>query len=398
MTYSGLWAWLLMSALSLPAFASSLELVESVPLETRIGEPGLRATQTAWLELINGARETLDIEQFYIADGELEPPGNEAGRQSLTPVLQAVEAAAARGVAVRILVDRVFLDTYPQTVDRLGRVKGIQTAVLDLKRLDGGVQHAKFMLADSRRAYVGSANWDWRALSQIHELGLVVDDEFTGGWIQRLFNLDWALCDSPDRASAEALVDEYPDPFPVVIDHTRVTPVSSPLEYLPTRRLWNGYQIVRLIEEAEESVDVQVLTYGLESRDGEYWDTLDRALRHAAQRQLRVRLLVSDWSLKPTQLPWLRSLDSLPGVEVRVSRVPAHSGGAIPFSRVEHCKYMVTDSKNAWLGSSNWERDYFHSSRNLGLVLEGGQVPGQLESVFERSWTGDWTTALPVSP
>lgn len=391
-------ALLLIPLMSVIAWSSSLELFESVPLESTLGEPGLRSTAEVWLELINGATERLEISQFYIADGTLEGPGNPAGRESLVPVLKAVEKAARRGVAVRILVDQVFLEKYPVTVERLGKVKGITTAVLDLKRLGGGVQHAKYLVADGRRVCLGSANWDWRALSHIHELGLRVDDEFVGGWVQQLFDLDWALCHATDRRAAEALVPVYPDPFPVVIEGARVSPVAGPLNLVPTRRLWNGYQLVRLIEEAAHSLDIQVMTYAPLAYDHTYWDLLDRALRHAAQRGVTVRLLVSDWSTKEHQLPWLQSLDVLPGIEVRVSSLPAHSGGPIPFARVEHCKYLVADGENAWLGSSNWERDYFHSSRNLGLVLEGGQVPGQLQSIFQRSWSGSWTQTLKELP
>jgi phosphatidylserine/phosphatidylglycerophosphate/cardiolipin synthase-like enzyme len=384
----------LVPLLVLSGWASSLELVQSVPLESDLGQPGVRSTAEVWLELINGARETLDIEQFYVSDGTLEKPGNPAGRESLVPILKAVEAAARRGVVVRLLVDKAFLDTYPVSLERLGKVKNIHTAILDMKRLGGGVQHSKFIIADGQRAYVGSANWDWRALTHIHELGLKVDDEFVGAWIAQLFELDWALCSATDRRQAEAMVPMFPDPFPVVIDRTLVTPVAAPLNLLPTRRLWNGYQILRLIEESSRSLDIQVMTYGLVSRDGAYWDLLDRGLRHAAQRGVHVRLLVSDWSLKETQRPWLESLDVLPGVEVRVSSLPVHSGGESPFARVEHCKYLVADGENTWLGSSNWERDYFHSSRNLGLILEGGSIPAQLTDTFNRSWNGHWTRTL----
>jgi len=39
--------------------------------------------------------------------------------------------------------------------------------------LGGGVLHTKLWLIDRTHVYVGSANMDWRSLSQVKELGLV---------------------------------------------------------------------------------------------------------------------------------------------------------------------------------------------------------------------------------
>lgn len=36
--------------------------------------------------------------------------------------------------------------------------------------------HTQFILADKSTFYVGSANLDWRALTQIKELGVVVEN------------------------------------------------------------------------------------------------------------------------------------------------------------------------------------------------------------------------------
>src|SRR4051794_29317994 len=75
---------------------ASVELVQSVPIETTLEVPGIADTQQVWISLIDSAKKTLDVEQFYIS----EKPG-----QSLTPVIAAVKAAAGRGVKVRFLID-----------------------------------------------------------------------------------------------------------------------------------------------------------------------------------------------------------------------------------------------------------------------------------------------------
>lgn len=36
-----------------------------------------------------------------------------------------------------------------------------------MKRLTGGVLHSKFWVVDDKHVYVGSANMDWRSLTQV---------------------------------------------------------------------------------------------------------------------------------------------------------------------------------------------------------------------------------------
>src|SRR6185312_12355630 len=86
------------------AHAADIEVVQSVPLETTLAVPGVRMASDVWVDMINSGRSTLDLEQFYVT--------NHAG-QPLEPVLQAMSAAAQRGVKVRLIVDKKFYGTYP---------------------------------------------------------------------------------------------------------------------------------------------------------------------------------------------------------------------------------------------------------------------------------------------
>ena len=48
----------------------------------------------------------------------------------------------------------------------------LQRRILNLQRLyHTGIMHSKFILADGRHIYLGSANLDWRSLSQVREPG-----------------------------------------------------------------------------------------------------------------------------------------------------------------------------------------------------------------------------------
>jgi phospholipase D3/4 len=57
----------------------------------------------------------------------------------------------------------------------------LEAAGVEVRRLDWltvtglkGVLHSKFMIVDDSVAYVGSANFDWRSLSQVKELGVIL--------------------------------------------------------------------------------------------------------------------------------------------------------------------------------------------------------------------------------
>lgn len=145
-----------------PPSAPAFQIVESVPEATIYGEPGVPRTQAVWLDMIRGARKRIDIAAFYIAE---KPGGGVLG-----PVLDALTARAEAGVDVRILVDQTFLKDNHADVDRLRQLRGITLRVLPVNTLTGGVLHAKFMIVDNISVFLGSQNWDWRALEQIHEI------------------------------------------------------------------------------------------------------------------------------------------------------------------------------------------------------------------------------------
>lgn len=371
----------------------AVQLVETVPVETALGNPELLRTQIAWLDLIHGARHTLDIEQFYLSNHAGEP---------LEAVLEAIRAAARRGVRVRLLLDRHMHATYPQPADSLGRVPGIETRSIDFGALAGGVQHSKFMLVDDETVLLGSANFDWRSLEHVHELGVRIRSTRVAHAFAPVFDADWALALDPAAPDARAALSgsvRIPG-LPCALleargDTVRVWPSYSPLGLIPDSTRWERDAIVRMLDAARSEIVVQSLTYASSDRR-RYDDTLDRALRRAAGRGVRVRLVISDWEAGADAMRDLIALSAVPGIEIRLSVLPEWSGGYIPFARVEHCKYAVVDSSSAWIGSSNWEPAYFHASRNFAVTLENRGLALAARRVFEASWRA--AAANRVSP
>ena len=77
-------------------------------------------------------------------------------------------------------------------------------------------------------------------------------------------------------------------------------------------------------------------------------------------------------------------------------KVPPYSK-EIPYARVNHNKFMVTDSV-AYVGTSNRSADYFTGTAGIGYVINetetGNTVRAQLQAVFERNWDSNFTISV----
>ncbi|XP_054096380.2 5'-3' exonuclease PLD4 isoform X5 [Callithrix jacchus] len=184
---------------------------------------------------------------------------------------------------------------------------------------------------------------------------------------------------------------------------------ASPPVLCPRGRTPDLEALLAVMGGAQEFIYASVMEYFPTTRFShprKYWPVLDNALRAAAfAKGVRVRLLVGcGLNTDPAMFPHLRSLQALSdpaanvSVDVRVFIVPVGNHSNIPFSRVNHSKFMVTD-KAAYIGTSNWSEDYFSSTAGVGLVV--AQSPGarpavqeQLRLLFERDWGSRYAVGL----
>jgi phosphatidylserine/phosphatidylglycerophosphate/cardiolipin synthase-like enzyme len=104
------------------------------------------------LGLIDGARHSLDLELFVLTD---------------TGVVHALEAAALRGVHVRVLLDPSQPSSAPAYAALLAA--GIQVRWY---RSRGELLHAKAIVADATSILFGSANWSGGGFARNHELDI----------------------------------------------------------------------------------------------------------------------------------------------------------------------------------------------------------------------------------
>jgi phosphatidylserine/phosphatidylglycerophosphate/cardiolipin synthase-like enzyme len=359
---------------------ADFEVVSSLPTETAIAGAGTRAAALVWPEMINGAKSSIDIAEFYLA--------GEKG-EALEAAIEAVLAAGRRGVQVRVLCEKSMSAAYPETLARFSGQPGIAVRLFDWKPLSGGVLHAKYFVVDNREAYVGSQNFDWRSLTQIHETGLRIRSSLFAAALERIFAADWQYSGG-DKTVYQKLASGPPLRFAA-----DAFLVASPAPFNPPGVHGALETLLHLLDKAQKRVTVQLLTYSLEGRkEGGQFVLIDRALRRAAGRGVTVRLLVSDWNLRRVQLDGLRELARLPNIEVRFAVIPQAQRGFIPFARVIHSKVMRIDDDICWVGTSNWGYDYFFRSRNVEVVLRRPAVARVLDELFLSLWNGPYVQRL----
>jgi len=132
--------------------------------------------RAAMARFIDGAKISLDIQNPKFMD---------------STILDRVLMARERGVRIRLLFGGRHGTTPGDVVDTFSSLRVLQRAGIKVHRQKNPKLHAKLMVADSKRAIVGSQNIDRVAFDFRRELGVVVSARET---VQRLldtFVKDW---------------------------------------------------------------------------------------------------------------------------------------------------------------------------------------------------------------
>ncbi|KFQ81113.1 Phospholipase D3, partial [Phoenicopterus ruber ruber] len=408
----------------------SIVLVESIPEGMTFDEGSVPnpSTFSTWMNLLGTVTRSLDIASFYWTmtneDTRTHEPSAAQGEQILEELLQ----LSQRGITVRIAVSRPSAKSPLNDLQALER-SGATVRTVDMPRLTGGVLHTKFWLVDDTHLYVGSANMDWRSLTQVKELGAAVYNcSCLAKDLGKIFEAYWAL--GVPGAS-------IPVPWPTNYSTTfnMETPLelklndtdaavyfsSSPPALCATGRTQDLGALLNVIDAAEDFVDIAVMSYLPTtefSHPQRFWPAIDNRLRKAIfERRVTVRLLVGCWRhSQVTMFPFLKSLAAVAdnrtrySVEVVGIVVQLWRAAQIPYARVNHNKYMVTE-KAAYIGTSNWSGDYFVRTAGSALVVNQtvsrttagtttstgagtSTIQEQLQAVFERDWSSQYSADI----
>ncbi|MCC8402566.1 phospholipase D family protein [Paraburkholderia sp. MMS20-SJTN17] len=157
-----------------------------------------------------------------------------------------------------------------------------------------------------------------------------------------------------------------------------------------------------LIRSAQRTLDIQYYIW----RDDLTGTLLLEQIHEAADRGVRVRLLLDDLGIASALDPTLAALDSHPNIEVRlfnpfVVRSPKFLGFVTDFSRANrrmHNKSLTADATATILGGRNIGDEYFDATDGVVFadldVLAVGPAAADVSHDFDRYWAS--ASAYPV--
>ncbi|XP_061642733.1 5'-3' exonuclease PLD3 isoform X1 [Phyllopteryx taeniolatus] len=394
-----------------------VHLVESFPAGLYPSSPSpQQSTAASWLRLLDEANSSVSIAALYMLLRSSESDFPNTIKTQGRKVFERLKQLPSKHVKLNIAVNGP--QTMTQDTTELAAA-GANIREVDLKSLSGGIVHTKLLVIDQKHFYLGSANMDWRSLSQVKEVGVAVEDcSCLAQDAARIFEMYWSLSGSlppywPARFTA---LSSSQHPLQVNFNGVaaKVYLSSAPPQISARGRSDDLTTILSVISDAREFVFISVMDYlplSEFTKPLRFWPAIDSALRAAAcTRGVKIRLLVSCWEHSPAAMfTFLQSLLVLNRppmkchIEVKVFTVPSTAEQMkIPFARVNHAKYMVTD-RVLYIGTSNWSENYFTETAGVGLVVnqtdsevKQGQwtLQSQAEELFLRDWRSHYASSL----
>ena len=434
-------------------------LVESIPLDlVDLALPdGVAETKIALKQLVDRAQTAIDVTAVYwslltdddddmtgLSEGRLDELGAGYGRA----LFESLENAAWRGVQIRILQSPGFGEAgKPQESARLVEQfpDRVQVRQIDLMPwFGGGIMHHKHWIVDGRSFYLGSANMDWRSLTQVKELGIIVENQpvaaadaaqqFEAWWqfaameprtveivdavAQRTRIVpDWSDLVAGDHSSHPFAATDYnqANPLPLVAGGESAVAylTASPPELMSNGRTDDLTGLLHTINSAESSICLSVMNFipaGWLDEQMFHWPGLTDALLHAAvTRGVQVRLLISQWPYTyPATWPFLQALrdwaaaageENSGRIDIKQMILPGwdetegETRRYADHSRVNHTKYIVSE-RRLNVGTSNMIYGYFTQTIGGSLNTDHPALVRQAQAIFDRDWESEWARPL----
>jgi phosphatidylserine/phosphatidylglycerophosphate/cardiolipin synthase-like enzyme len=186
--------------------AELMKQLELVPFSSRHSGSGLSFNATSVKKItspdtslndlttaIRQARSTIDVEQMTF-DSVWKSTSN-----GLSPLMDALLAAASRGVRVRVLLnDESVFDHFGKparpkngpSVDLLNQ-NGASARIADLRAMGVNYIHNKGMIIDGTLTLISSINWNENSVMRNREAAVLIKSADVGRYYEELFESDW---------------------------------------------------------------------------------------------------------------------------------------------------------------------------------------------------------------
>ncbi|XP_046699428.1 inactive phospholipase D5 isoform X3 [Silurus meridionalis] len=385
-------------------------LVENIPEDISISHEGTTSLTAGLHSLLDLAQKSVEIVSPWWDLNSTEqdsrfPQAKQQGRLLLHRLL---------GLKAQHVQLKIASSTASPELDLLSHY-GADVRYLNMTALTKGLLHSSFWVVDRKHVYIGSAAMDWRSLSTLKELGIVVYEcRCLAVDLHRIFNLYWQLEYKEfvptiwsKRLSALYSKEEHFS-FHLNGSLARAYFSSSPNIFRPKDRTTDTEAIFRVIQDAKRFICISMTDYLpllSSTSHTKYWSRIDGMLREAlVLKNLQIRLLIS--CREQTHPLTFNFLWSLQNLCIQISNCSMEARFFSPRVRddgspqdVHHHRYVVTDN-SVYIGNLDWVGNEFVYNAGAGLVVsEPGRsstLSGRLRAVFDRDWRSPY--AKPLQP
>lgn len=355
-----------------------------------------------WLiDAIQGSVQRVHLQIYMASDDDI-------GRQ----IEAALEAAAGRGVTVRVVVDSLHgfhgsLGVRNPLLERLSSRPGVELRVLrpitgipsleDLKQRD----HRKIAVVDGRLALIGGRNLSHEYYTGFDEVSLTPETLWrVVPWLDAGARVAGPAVAALDRSFLEAWTDAGGAPFAIAEPAPAGTAAARVVVHHGLRDAFTLEAYLAMIETARSHV-YAVNSFPLHLE-------IQHALLRALGRGVRVRTLFGHftpthggepfpgpWASARTAATWLvhSRMDALvaaggEGYQFALAERPGWAPGLGLLHPHVHAKVMSVDGRVCAVGSANMDITGGYWESELLLVVEDGAIAGELEAQLDALMAG----------
>jgi len=337
-------------------------------------------------------------------------------------IAEKVLAAQERNVEVKILLEGAPVRGIPdmekyimkQITDKGGEVRYIITdSNVGIKERYTNV-HSKFAVVDGEKAFITSENFRDDAIPYYGTLGnrgwsIVIDSDEVAEYFEEVFSYDFTP-GSPDsfpftekdpvyggppndfNPSSNPKGGKYEKIFKnqQFSDSISVTPVLCPDHTSDLEA------ILPMLENANEYIYVQQHSVNDNwKKNSKYVDNKYlEALYDAARRGVEVRIQF-DETFKFSNEHWeiINATNNLADEEKLNMMAKFTYNKEIQVAKV-HNKGIIVDGEKVLISSINWATNSIYNNREVGVIIESGEVAGYYREIFVFDWGGEEIVAM----
>ncbi|XP_058652162.1 inactive phospholipase D5 [Onychostoma macrolepis] len=385
-------------------------LVENIPEDLSIPHEDTVSLAAGLRELLDKAHRSVEIVSPWWALNSTEYESKPTQVKQGQILLHQLMRLQSRSVSLKVVSGL----TNSSELKALTK-SGAEVHYLNMKALIKGQLNSSFWVVDRKHMYIGSAGMDWRSLSTMKELGIIIYNcSCLVSDLHKIFSLYWQLqykdfLPSIWSKKLNALYNRDNN-LQLHLNDTEAKAYfsSSPDVFCTKKRTKDLEAINRVIQEAETFIYISITNYlpMLNHSQPRYWSRIDNMLREALilKKNIKVRLLISRWEqTEPLTLNFLWSLKALCtesvscSVEVKFFISQKQSNGQL--YGMNQNRYMVTD-RSVYIGNLNWVGNEFVYSAGVGVVISqqvdqnNSTVVERMKAVFERDWHSHYSKTL----